>query len=237
MTVLKRLLVVVALILAAGCTSPQDQATGRSTPPSSEMPAPSADPLPDLKAVDTATPSKTEPATLPNAPDVDHVVTLARGSSTSRLAGETFALEFSQLIIDVRHNVDIESVVADVASDVLPKEERDALIHDVTSQHANGLGRRWKTEEAMWIRSATEGPADAPSRVNVAIAGVLAIANSDYVGWNKIRIDVVREAGSWRLIKLSAAPFRPDDPAVNRATARLGDHLRGPGWREIAPGH
>lgn len=221
-------------MFAASCTNPQEE--GRERPPASSpgSPAASAAPLPNLESVDTATTSKTAPDALPNAPDADDVVTSAQAPN-SRLAGETFALKLSQLVIDVRDDIDIKKVVAEIASDELPNEEQDALVYEVTSQHASGLGRRWKTEEPMWIRSVTEGPANTPRRVNVEIAGVLAVGDPDYVGWNKIRIDVVRESDSWRLIKLSASPFRPDDLSVNRATVKLGDYLEGPGWREIAP--
>lgn len=219
-------------VALAGCAGGHSGENAIDTKSTEAVVQPS--PIPDLQEIDGASSAATEPAPLASKLN-DEAVKQSSRADQSRLKAEEFALKFSQVLIDAREEPHTTELLESVSASRMPEGTRQAIVGEVQVQHSAGLGRHWNTQKPMWIRSSVSGNAARPTRVNVEVAGVLAVDDPTYVGWNKVRLDVVWERDAWRLIGLSARPFRPDDLSVNRANADIGDFLDGTGWREIPP--
>lgn len=192
------------------------------------------DEVPTLTPIEDASPSRKNPPPLARDPDVGAVIK-GGDSTASRLAAETFALGYSQLVIDTRTNVDLARVLRETSSEELPQAVRDSVLYEAKTQQRSRTGRRWKTEDPMWIRSSTSQLGGRLNRVSVEIAGTLSVDDPTYIGWNKVRVDLKRQDDAWRVTMISAAPYLPPGALSDRSKVVLGNTLEGPGWREIAP--
>lgn len=219
----------VLVVVALGCAG-----CGRGD--AQDGPAGTFTPVPGLTwhPVEGADPVVDEtPEPLALRADLDAAVA-ARSGTRVRVSAESFAVQVAQVLIDVRHGVSGNEVLARIASDDLPDEVRRYLAQDVDSIQQSRLERHLDPAAGAWIRSRLVGPADAPIRVETELAAVMVSEPIGFRKWYRTRYDVVWEDGRWSLIGFSDGSFGPKTAPLTPAERR--DFLPGPGWRFVPPG-
>jgi hypothetical protein len=192
---------------------------------------------PSTSPLITAPDATTTPRALTGQPSLP-VVEEDASSGGSRAAAEQYALDVVHLLTDVRPGIDGGVALGRIASTTMTAATRAFLVQDMDIQHESRLGRHFDTSLDMWIRSHPQGPADAPTRVAVEVAGNLAAAwggsetGGGFHAWVRMRLDVVREHDEWHLDGFSAGPIGVHT-SRNLTAAQQRDFLTGPGWRRI----
>jgi len=193
----------------------------------SPLPGPTWQPVEEADPVVGVTPSP-----LRERADLDAAVA-ARSGGRDRLSAETFAVQAAQVLTDARHGVSGNQVLAAIASEDLPGDVRRYLTHDVDTMQESGLERHLDPAAGVWIRSRLVGPEDAPTRVEVEIAGVVVSERWSFRKWYRTRYDVAWEGGRWSLVGFSDGSFGPTTAPLTPAERR--DFLPGSGWRHVPP--
>lgn len=219
-----------ALVLLSGCTQGADRSdNGRAQSATERAPVPAAEPVDDATTLDGV------PAALPRRPSTTRVIDLSRNGEPSRLGAEAFALNLAQLLVDTRDEFDAKSIIDEVGAEVLPTAQKRAIVAEIGVASESGFRRYLDSTERTWLRSAVIGSEGNPEKVEIEIARVIRTADPSYTGWEKVRMDIVRQGGAWRLASFGASPFAPDDRSIDRGTVELGDFLDGSGWRDVEP--
>lgn len=209
---------VATLTLLAACSSP----------PTAEPEADHAVDLPGVSPLQHPIKATDVPTSPDARPSRNKIAQAADSTRRGRSGAETFALQVTQAISDVRRPaLNIGDVLESFGCDRLPGAVRDAVVQDTAAQVRAETGGHWIPDEALWIRSER-----ASRGFGVELAAVMTDGGQN-VWWNRFRIDVGKKDDRWCVAGVGAEPFLPEDPSIDRADADIRDSLVGIGWREI----
>jgi hypothetical protein len=85
-----------------------------------------------------------------------------------------------------------------------------------------------------WMRSEPVDGDGGLARVNVEVIAVMRGQLPGFkprVRWTRVRVDVVWEDDSWKVIRFARSTFGPLDVPGEK----MVDYLKGPGWRQFQP--
>ncbi|WP_157210326.1 hypothetical protein [Nocardioides aequoreus] len=137
------------------------------------------------------------------------------------------------LLYDVRAEPGPAEIADALAARSMREDLRRYLIEDREQLIQAERQRRRRTDVEAWIRSAVDGPDEAPDKVDVELASVTTLAEGlSY--WDTRRYVVVWEDEGWRLQDTILSNTGPggDQPLTSQ---QRRDYLTGTGWRRIPP--